>query len=138
MTDKIDQLNTSYLIPGFELGPSFVADPEEADQDYEDAPYSQMQSLGDIPSPNGWKDMFGLNQVAPGPSQIDPPTRPVAERATSTNATNASLSFPQNASYGGMGAAAASPKVKRMIGMFTAYEQATNRIRARASDGGGQ
>lgn len=138
MTDKINQFNTSYLIPGSELGPFFVADPEEADQSYEDAPYSQMQSLGDIPSPDGWKGMFGLNQIVPGSNQIDPPIRPISERAAGANATSDSLPSSESVFNGSMGAAASSPKVKRMIGMFTAYEQMTSRIRMRASDGGGQ
>lgn len=138
MTDKINQLNTSYLIPGFELGPSFVADPEETDQDYENAPYSQMHSLGDIPSPDGWKDMFGLNQVVPSPNQIDPPTRPVSQMGTGASIRSDLARISQSISSDSMGVAASSLKVKRMIGMFTAYEQMASRIRTRASDGGGQ
>jgi hypothetical protein len=138
MTDKINQLNTSYLIPGFELGPSYVEDPEESDQGYEDAPYSQMHALGDIPSPDSWKDMFGLKKTAPGPNQIEPPVRPASEGSTSTSSLSDLIRTLQNVSQSSSGLAEPSPKVKQMVRTFAAYAQMASRIRLRASDGGGQ
>ncbi len=51
MTNKIDELNARYLIPGIELGTTAVADPDGTEEDYGDAPYSQVPAVTDIPSP---------------------------------------------------------------------------------------
>jgi hypothetical protein len=140
MTIKIDELNTRYLIPGIELGPAAAADPDGTEEDYGDAPYSQMPDVADMPSPIGWQDLLGLNQVSPSPSQIDPPPRPTSmEKGTTANAIGASsLRFLGSAPRDGRGAAPASPKIERMIGMLASYDHAARRIRARASEGGGQ
>lgn len=139
MRTKIDELSTHYLIPGVELGPAAVADPEGAEEDYGNAPYSQMPPMADVPSPTGWQDLLGLNQVAPSPSQIDPPPRPTSfENRRTANPVGASLLLTQSARADGMDASSATPKFDRMIAMLAAYDQAARRIRARASEGGGQ
>jgi hypothetical protein len=139
MKTKIDELSTHYLIPGVELAPTAVADPEMGEADYTDAPYSQMPAMADVPSPTGWQDLLGLNQVSPSPSQIDPPPRPTSlEKGATTNAPGAPLLLPGSAPGDGMGAASATPKFDRMIGMLAVYEQAARRIRARAAEGGGR
>jgi hypothetical protein len=137
MTTKIDELNTRYLIPGIELGTTSVADLDGAEDDYGDAPYSQMPAVTDMPSPTGWQDLLGLNQVSPSPSQIDPPPRPPAlDKEPSANGIRNSLRFLASVNGNGMGSLSASPKVARMIGMLAGYDQAARRIRARAYEGG--
>jgi hypothetical protein len=139
MTTKIDELNARYLIPGVDLGTTAVADPDGTEEDYKDAPYSQVPEMTDIPSPTGWQDLFGLNQVSPSPSQIDPPPLPVSlGRGTGADIRGASLHFPKSASGDVVSAASTSPKVERMLNMLTDYDQAARQIRARASEGGGQ
>lgn len=139
MTTKIDELNTRYLLPGVDLGTTAAAEPDDAEEDYSDAPYSQMPAMTDIPSPTGWQDLLGLNQTSPSPSQIDPPPLPPSlTRGADGNIGGGSLRFPEGASGGGIGAASISPKIERMLGMLAGYHQAARRIRARASEGGGQ
>jgi hypothetical protein len=139
MTIKIDELNARYLIPGVDLGTTAVADPDGTEEDYSDAPYSQVPEVTDIPSPTGWQDLLGLNQVSPSPSQIDPPPLPASlQRWAKGNIGGSSLRFPKDASGDGMGAALTSPKVERMFGMLAGYDHVARRIRARASEGGGQ
>jgi hypothetical protein len=132
---KINELSTRYLIPGYDLEPTAVAEPEEAGEEYGDAPYGQMPPA-DLPSPGGWKELLGLNQVSPGPSQIDPPTRPASFKGVMrAKAQDASLPFPRSALLGGMGGAPSSPKVGRMLGLLAEYRRAAIRIRARTLDG---
>jgi hypothetical protein len=138
MTTRIDELNTRYLIPGVELGLPAAIDEESFEEDYGDAPYSQIPPLGDMPSPTGWQDLLGLNQVPPDPSRIDPPPRP-ASLLQLKSASTVSGPFPLLGSSGDKaGAPSASPKVEQMIGMLARYERAARYIRARASEGGGQ
>jgi hypothetical protein len=132
---KIDDLSTRYLIPGYDLEPTAATELDEAGGDYGDAPYSQMPPA-DLPSHGGWKELLGLNRVSPGPSQIDPPTRPGSFKGVMrANAQDASLAFPGPALSGGAGRAPSSPKVGRMLGLLAAYRGAAMRIRARALDG---
>jgi hypothetical protein len=139
MTTKIDELNTRYLIPGSELGTTAMADPDGAEDDYGDAPYSQMPAMTDMPSPNGWQDLLDLNRISPDPSQIDPPPRPTSlEKGTAADAIDASQPSLGSLSGNGTVAVSTSPKVQRMIGMLAGYDLMVRRIRARASEGGGQ
>ena len=140
MTIKIDELNARYLIPGVDLGTTAVADPDDGtEEDYSDAPYSQVPVVTDIPSPTAWQDLLGLNQVSPSPSQIDPPPLPVSlGRGPNGNIAGSSLRSPEGASGDAMDAALTSPKVERMLGMLAGYDQVARRIRTRASEGGGQ
>jgi hypothetical protein len=139
MTTKIDELNTRYLIPGVELGAAAAADPEGAEEDYGDAPYSHLAPLGEMPSPTGWQDLLGLNRVSFEPGRIDPPPRPASLRQWPTATTiGGSLRLPVNITRDDPGGPAVSPKVDRMIAMLARYERATRYIRARASEGGGQ
>jgi hypothetical protein len=139
MTTKIDELNTHYLLPGTEMGLSSVSDTEGAEEDYTNAPYSQLPPSGDIPSPTAWQDLLGLNQISPEPSQIDPPPRPSSmESGSAANATGNSLRLLGASPRNGMAEASGSPKVQRMLGMLAGYSQAARQIRARASEGGGQ
>ena len=139
MTTKIDELNTRYLIPGVDLGTTAAVESDDTEEDYSDAPYSQMPAMTDIPSPTGWQDILGLNQVSPSPSQIDPPPLPASlQRWANENIGSSSLRFPKAPSGDGMGAVSTSSKVERMFDMLAGYDQATRRVRARASEGGGQ
>jgi hypothetical protein len=134
MKTKLDELSTRYLIPGIELGPTAVPDPEGGDN-YGDAPYSQMPVVADLPSPTGWQDMLGLNQVSPGPSQIDPPPRPTSLEKATYAAGVPPLHFLGNAPGNGIDRASASPRLDRMLGMLASYDRAARRIRARAGSG---
>jgi hypothetical protein len=139
MTIKIDELNARYLIPGVDLGTTAVGDPDGTEEDYGDAPYSQVPAVTDIPSPTGWQDLLGLNQGSPSPSQIDPPPLPASlERGASANIGGNSIRFRKSSSGDGMDAASTSPKVERMFDILASYDQATRRIRARATEGGGR
>ncbi len=139
MKTNIDELNTCYLIPGLEMGPAAATDPEGFEEDYSEAPYSQTSPVGDMPSPTGWQDLLGLNQMSPSPSQIDPPPRPAClGNGTTAGGTGGSLRFPGNTSSNGASVSSASPKFDRMLGILATYYQAARRIRARASEGGGQ
>lgn len=138
MTTKIDELNARYLIPGVDLGTTAVADPDGTDEDYSDAPYSQVPAVTDIPLPTGWQDLLGLNRVSPSPSQIDPPPLPASLKRWAKGNTGSSSLRSSEASGDDMRAASTSPKVERMFGMLAGYDQAARQIRARASEGGGQ
>src|ERR1700741_3198997 len=139
MTITIDELNTRYLIPGVEMGTTATADLDGAEDDYRDAPYSQMPAVTDMPSPTGWQDLLGLNQVSPGPSQIDPPPRPPElDKGASANGIANSLRFLGSVNGNDKGSLSAARKVERMIGLLAAYDQAARRVRARASEGGGR
>ena len=139
MTTRIDELNTRYLIPGVDLGPTAVADAEGGEEDFGDAPYSHMPPMGEIPSPTAWQDLLGLNEVPPDPTRIDPPPRPTSFRQLPTaNPVGGPLRLMESVSSDGAGTPSVSPKVQRMIGMLASYRQAARYIRARASAGGGQ
>ena len=139
MTTRIDEINTRYLIPGFELGPASAADAEGIEEDYGDAPYSQMPLVGDLPSPTGWQDLLGLNQISPSPSQIGAPPRPASLRQwPPANSIGGRLRLVESMTGERAGALTGSPKVERMISMLARYERAARYIRARASEGGGQ
>src|ERR1700749_588594 len=134
MTIKIHELNARYLIPGVAFGTPAVADPDGTEEDYSDAPYSQVPAVTDIPSPTGWQDLLGLNQVSPGPSQIDPPPRPPElDKGASANGIANSLRFLASVNGNDKGSLSATPKLERMIGLLAAYDQAARRVRARAS-----
>ena len=116
------------------MGTAAAAEPDGFEEDSGDAPYSQLPRFLNIPSPTGWQDLLGLNQIAPSPSQIDPPPRPTSYlRAGTANSATASLRL--QASRGGTGASA-PVKVKRMKAMLARYDQTVRRIHARASGGG--
>jgi hypothetical protein len=139
MTTRVDELNTHYLIPGVDLGPSAVADAEHVEDDWVDAPYSQVPPVGEMPSPTGWQDLLGLNQVAPDPSRIDPPPRPPSLQPWPTaDVISRLLRFSGNVTRESAGAPRAlSLKVERMFGVLARYERASRYIRARGSEGGG-
>jgi len=121
------------------LGPAAVDDAEGIEDDYGDVPYSQLAPLGEMPSPTGWQDLLGLNQVPPDPSRIDPPPRPLSLRQWPTASTiGGPLRLPGNVTDPNSAAPATSPKVARMIGVLARYERSARYIRARASEGGGR
>lgn len=134
MTTRIDELNSRYLVPGVDLDTAASAELEGFEEDFGEAPYSQLPPLMDIPSPTGWQDLLGLNQAAPSPSQIDPPPRPISYlRLGAANRLTTSLqvqtSFASSHAF-------ATPKVERMKAMLSGYNQTVRRIYARASRGG--
>lgn len=132
---KIDDLNTNYIIPGFELE-SPAVEPGESWDDYGDIPYSQAPVATDEPLPASWQELLGLNLVPPDPSQIDPPTRPpFFNRKTAAKSQNTPRGFLQSASSDTEDSFL-SPEVSRMIGLLAAYEREVGRIRARAGGSG--
>jgi len=126
---RIDNLNAQYEIPGFEVAPK-AFEPEEAEEDVRDAPYSLDTLITSIPSPSGWQQLLGLTQVSPTPISIDPPMRPAAGGKTSATAPHrvhrdAGVDTPSSTS---------SINVRRMLALLTQTRQNVARIRARAME----
>jgi hypothetical protein len=137
MTTRIDeQLNTRYLVPGVDLGTAASAEMNGFEEDSGDLPYSQLPALMDIPSPTGWQDMLGLNQIAPSPDLIGPPPRMFSymKKRDASNAT-ASLHLPASAP-GSVVDPSAALKIGRMKAMLAKYDQTVRGIHLRASQGG--
>jgi hypothetical protein len=130
----LDGVSESYFFERPDLASAAAVEIGEGEE-FDDAPYSQVPSVVSAPSlSGGWKELLGLNEVAPGPSQIGPPPRPASfEGDTAANAANRNL-LRDGAS--GMSAVSSSPRVGRMMEIIAAYQQTAGRIRARASDGG--
>jgi len=136
MTTRIEELNTRYLIPGMGQEIDTIGDPAGFEDDYGDAPYSQLPHLTDIPSPVGWQELLGLNQIPPSPSRIDPPPRPSASaEGAIANSEAASLRLPAWPHRSRSGEPL-SPKIDRMMTMLAKHDRSVRRIRARASGDG--
>lgn len=71
---RIDSLKTQYEIPGFEIAPR-AFEPEEAGEDYENAPFSLDVAVSAAPSPVAWQDVLGLTRQVASPISIEPPSR---------------------------------------------------------------
>jgi hypothetical protein len=130
----LDGVSESYLFDRPDLTSAAAVETGEAEE-FDDAPYSQTASAVSAPSlSGGWKELLGLNQVTPGPSQIGPPPRPASfEGDTAANSANRNL---LRDGAGGRDAVSSSPRVGRMMDLIDAYQRTAGRIRARASDGG--
>src|ERR1700753_4310947 len=129
MTNKVNELNTRFLIPGSELDPSSVADPETMEQDFTDAPFSRLPQTAEMSLPQGWQQLFGLNQSSPEPNRMDPPPRPASLRGGLDGTPESSMQAIRSAFGDGRGAGASSGKVKRMVRLLDSYAKASGRIR---------
>jgi hypothetical protein len=130
---KVNNVNTQYEIPGFDIAPQ-AFEPEE-DDDFEGAPYSRDPGVLSPPPAGGWQQLLGLMQSSPTPTSIEPPTRQVTGRSR----------LGDTASYPVMGnradrsdsqSATLSPKVNRMMTMLTIRQEAIAKIRIRATEAG--
>jgi hypothetical protein len=128
---RIEQLEAQYEIPGFEIAPN-AFEPEEAGDDFADAPFGQDAGVSAIPSPSGWQELLGLTTAAPTAISIDPPTRKTTSGYRS-GITNASRVL-ANADPAGAKLKTAPPSVRRMIAVMARTRQTVARIRARAQE----
>jgi len=140
MTNKIDDLNARFLIPGAEVGALGSVDPESVEEDIFDAPYSTLPKFGEGSLPRDWQDLFGLNQVSPEPTHMDPPPRPPSLRGESStgNVSEPSIRLMQGSFSRSGNGVPPSGNVRRMITMMTSYAHAIRGIRARSLEGGGR
>jgi hypothetical protein len=128
---KINNLNAQYELPGFDIAPK-AFEPEEADEDYRDAPYSLDTAPSTIPAPNGWQQLLGLKHTSSTPISIDPPQQPTTggwkTRATATYQVHRDRSSNTAPS-------ASSINVRKMLAMLTQNRQNIAKIRVRATEG---
>jgi hypothetical protein len=128
---RINDLKAQYEIPGFEIAPR-AFEPEEAGDDFSDAPYSQDAAVLSVPSTAGWQELLGLTAIAPSPISIDPPTR----EKTSGWRSGAAASYHLPREAGGVGTemSVTSPSVRQMMAVLAQTRRAVARIRARAKE----
>ena len=130
---KVNNVNTQYEIPGFDIAPQ--AFELEEDDDFEGAPYSRDPGVLFPPPAGGWQQLLGLMQSSPTPTSIEPPTRQVTGR--SRLGDTASYPVMRNqADRGDSQSATLSPKVNRMMTMLTIRQEAIAKIRIRATEAG--
>lgn len=128
---NVDSVGAQYEIPGFEIAPR-AFEPEEVEDDPGDAPYSLSAMPLANPSPGGWQQMLGLDQIPPTPHSIDPPARPPAG---SSRPGSASHGLRAASGSGGTASAGSSASVRRMMAMVAQARRDVARIRARAAEG---
>ena len=129
---KVEDVSVQYTIPGHQSEIDELAETGEAD-DLDYAPFSQTYEP-EMPSLGGWKQLLGLSRVSPDPTQIDPPARSeYIEGSAKTEAEDAHRRLLE--SHGREGTTGASPRIKRMLDLLSAYQRATDEIRARAVEG---
>jgi len=130
---KVNNVNTQYEIPGFDIAPQ-AFEPGE-DDDFEGAPYSRDPGFISPPPAGGWQQLLGLMQPSPTPTSIEPPTRQTIGRSR----------LGDTASYSVVGnrgdrddsqPAALSPKVSRMMTMLASRQEVVDKIRIRAAEAG--
>ena len=129
---RIDHLEAQYEIPGFEIAPR-AFEPEEAEEDFADAPFAQDVLVSTVPSPVGWQELLGLTTVPPSPISIDPPTRKIS--SGSRPGITTAYRLPENGNSSVVRARSASVSVRRMVAVMTQTRHAIARIRARAQEG---
>ena len=128
---RIDHLEAQYEIPGFEIAPR-AFEPDEAEEDFADAPFRDDVRISTIPSPAGWQQLLGLTAVAPTAISIDPPTRKTTGEPRF--GITAAYRLPENAAGTGAPMQAASASVRRMLAVMARTQQTVARIRARARE----
>jgi hypothetical protein len=133
MATRVDDLNGRYLVPGIATEPTAAVDVEGLEHDSVPEPYSQPQELGSLPTESGWQDMLGLNRIAPDPTQIGRPPRPLANASQSSEGSGSG-----DATTSKRQVAMSSPAVQRMLGMLDGHERLTRSMRARAAMAGGR
>jgi hypothetical protein len=130
---KVNNVNTQYEIPGFDVAPQ-AFEPEE-DDDFEGAPYSRDPGVNSPPPAGGWQQLLGLMELPPTPTSIDPPTRQMMGRAHLGDTAShvvAGSQTDRNESQ----SIALSPKVNRMMTMLASRQEAVVTIRIRAAEVG--
>lgn len=128
---KINNVNTQYEIPGFDIAPQAFESGE--DDDFEGAPYSRDPGTISPPSSGGWQRLLGLTQSTPTSTTIDPPTRQVTGRSRLIETASYSVAGAQAGSDNSQ-LAALSPRVSKMMAMLASHQEAVAKIRLRASE----
>jgi hypothetical protein len=130
---KVNNVNTQYEIPGFDIAPQ-AFEPGE-DDDFEGAPYSRDPGIISPPPAGGWQQLLGLLQPSPTPTSIEPPTR----RTTGRSRLGDTASYSVVGNQGDRNdskSAALSPKVSKMMTMLANRQEVVARIRIRAAEVG--
>jgi hypothetical protein len=130
---KVNNVNTQYEIPGFDIAPQ-AFEPGE-DDDFEGAPYSRDPGVISPPPAGGWQQLLGLMQPSPTPTSIEPPTR----QTTGRSRLGATASYSVIGNQGDRSdsqSAALSPKVSRMMTMLASRREVVAKIRIRAAEVG--
>jgi hypothetical protein len=130
---KVDNVNTRYEIPGFDIAPQ-AFEPEEAD-DLEGAPYSRDPGIMFPPSAGGWQQLLDLMQSWPTPTTIDPPTRQMT-KSSRAGATASYAAVKNGPDRNGSQSTALTPNVNRMMKLLASRQEAIAKIRIRAAEGG--
>ena len=128
---RIDHLEAQYEIPGFEVTPR-AFEPEEAGEDFADAPFGQDTAVSTIPSPTGWQELLGLTTIAPTAISIEPPTRKMT--GGSRSGITAARRLPGDTGTAGAKVQAAPPSVRRLLAVMAQTRETVARIRARAKE----
>jgi hypothetical protein len=130
---KVNNVNTQYEIPGFDIAPQ-AFEPGE-DDDFEGAPYSRDPGVIFPPPAGGWQQLLGLMQSSPTPTSIDPPSRQTTGRSRLGDTASYSAVRSQGDRNDSQ-SAALSPKVSRMVTMLASRQEVVDKIRIRAAEVG--
>jgi hypothetical protein len=130
---KVNNVNTQYEIPGFDIAPQ-AFEPGE-DDDFEGAPYSRDPGLISPPPAGGWQQLLGLLQPSPTPTSIAPPTRQMTDRSHLGDTASYSIVGNQEDRNDSQ-SAALSPKVSTMMTMLADCQEIVVKIRIRAAEVG--
>jgi hypothetical protein len=129
---KVNNVNTQYEIPGFDVAPQ-AFEPWE-DDDFDGAPYSRDPGVVSSPHAGGWQKLLGLMQPPPTPTSIEPPTRQITGRShLGDTASHAVVGSQTN---GDSQSTEVSSKVSRMMMMLASRQEAVVTIRIRAAEVG--
>jgi hypothetical protein len=128
---KINNVNTQYEIPGFDIAPQAFESGEY--DDFEGAPYSRDPGVLTSPSTGGWQQLLGLREFSPTPTSIQPPTREVTGRSR-MEATASYSTVKDQANRRDSQMAALSPKVGRMMALLADRQETISKIRIRAAE----
>jgi hypothetical protein len=130
---KVNNVNTQYEIPGFDIAPQ-AFEPEE-DDDFEGAPYSRDSGVTSHPPVGGWQQLLGLMQISPTPTSIEPPTRQMTGQSRLGSTASYSVTGNQ-ADRNDSQSTAITAKVSRMMTMLASRQEAVVKIRIRAAEVG--
>jgi hypothetical protein len=130
---KVNNVNTQYEIPGFDIAPQ-AFEPGE-DDDFEGAPYSRDPGLISPPPAGGWQQLLGLLQPSPTPTSIAPPARQMTDRSRLGDTASYSIMGNQEDRDDSQ-SPALSPKVSRMMTMLADRQEIVAKMRIRAAEVG--
>ena len=128
---KVNNVNTQYEIPGFDIAPQAL-EPGE-DNDFEGAPYSRDPGITSPPPAGGWQRLLGLMESSPTPTSIDPPTRQVTGRSRPGDTASYSVVGVQT-DPGDAQLPVLSPRVRRMMALLASRQEVVAKIRLRAAE----